>query len=340
MKTIRWGIVGCGDVTEVKSGPALYKAYHSELVAVMRRDGALAADFAQRHGVSRSHADADAIINAADIDAVYVATPPSSHLDYVRRCAAAGKPVLVEKPMALDASECAQMNAACAAAGVPLWVAYYRRSLPRFRKIRDLVHSGAIGDVRMVASRQFRPLQTAQQMAPGSPPWRTEVSESGGGFFVDMASHTLDFLDYLLGPIAEVRAFAGNHGGAYSAEDTIVASYRYASGVFGSGIYCYAADRDEEWNEIIGSKGRLTFSTRLPTPIRLVRGDPMSGGKVEEIPVDDPPHVHQPLIQTIVDEMNGNGECPSNGVSAARTTWVVDEVLREYRASMESRRAA
>jgi predicted dehydrogenase len=326
MKTIRWGIIGCGDVTEIKSGPALYKAGHSQLLAVMRRNGALAADYAKRHGVPRSHDDADAIIRAPDIDAVYVATAPDTHREYVLRCAAAGKPVLVEKPMAMNRQECDEMIAACVAAGVPLWVAYYRRALPRFLAVRDLVQAGAIGPVRMVLSRQFQMLRAPEDMNPGSPPWRIDAARSGGGLFVDMVSHTLDFLDYVFGPIASVRALAGNQAGAYGPEDVVAASYRFESGVYGSGAFCYAADRDEEWNEIVGANGRIRFSTTRAIPIRVERGE-----AVEEIPVADPPHVHQPLIQTIVDELNGRGSCDSTGMSAARTSWVVDEVLRDYR---------
>ncbi len=328
MKTIRWGIVGCGDVTEVKSGPGFYKTAHSQLLAVMRRNGELAADFARRHGVPRSHDDADAIIRAPDIDAVYVATTPDSHRDYVLRCAAAGMPVLVEKPMAIDGVQCDEMIAACAAAGVPLWVAYYRRALPRFLAVRDLVQGGAIGAVRMVTSRQLQPLRAPAEANPGSPPWRVDTARSGGGLFVDMMTHTLDFLDFVFGPIEQVRAFAANQAGAYRPEDIVTASYRFASGVYGSGAFCYAADRDEEWNEIIGSKGRIRFSTTKAVPIRVMRGD-----AVEEMAIDDPPHVHQPLIQTIVDELNGNGRCPSTGESAARTTRVVDDILREYRSA-------
>ena len=327
MKTIRWGIIGCGDVTEVKSGPGFRKAAGSELLAVMRRNGALAADYARRHGVARWHDDAEAIIRAPDIDAVYVATTPATHRDYVLRCAAAGKPVLVEKPMAMDHAECADMIAACRAGGVPLWVAYYRRALPRFLAVRDLVQSGAIGTVRMVVSRQFQPLKPPAAMNPGSPPWRVDAAESGGGLLVDMASHTLDFLDLLFGTIEMVRAFAGNQAGAYAPEDTVVASYRFASGVRGSGTWCYAADREEEYNEIVGSGGRIRYSTVRPVPIRVLRGD-----EVEEIPVDDPPHVHQPLIETIVAELDGRGRCPSTGETAARTTRVMDEILREFRA--------
>lgn len=328
VKAIRWGIIGCGDVTEVKSGPGFYKAANSQLLAVMRRDGALAADFARRHGVPRWHDDADAIIRAPDIDAVYVATMPESHHDYVLRCAAAGKPVLVEKPMAMDHGQCEAMIVACRAAGVPLWVAYYRRALPRFLAVRDLVQSGAIGAVRMVISRQLQPLRAPAEMNPGSPPWRIDAARSGGGLFLDMASHTLDFLDFVFGPIENVRALAGNQAGAYGPEDVVTASYRFASGVYGSGSFCYAADREEEMNEIIGAQGRIRFSTTRAVPIRVMRGD-----AVDEIPVDDPPHVHQPLIQTIVDELNGEGTCASTGESGARTTWVIDEILREYRAT-------
>jgi predicted dehydrogenase len=333
MKTIRWGIIGCGDVTEVKSGPGFYKAANSQLLAVMRRNGALAADYARRHGVPRWHDAADAIIRAPDIDAVYVATMPESHRDYVLRCAAAGKPVLVEKPMAMEHGQCEDMIAACRAAGTPLWVAYYRRALPRFLAVRDLVQSGAIGAVRMVVSRQFQPLRAPAQMNPGSPPWRIDATLSGGGLFVDMVTHTLDFLDFVFGPIEKVRAFAGNQADAYRPEDVVTASYRFASGVYGSGAFCYAADRDEEMNEIIGAQGRIRFSTTKAVPIRVMCGD-----VVDEIPMDDPPHVHQPLIQTIVDELNGEGMCASTGESGARTTWVIDEILSEYRATLAALR--
>ncbi|MBK6337225.1 MAG: Gfo/Idh/MocA family oxidoreductase [Betaproteobacteria bacterium] len=326
MRTIRWGIIGCGDVTETKSGPGLYRATNSALVAVMRRNGALAADYARRHRVARFHDDAEAILRADDVDAVYVATTPETHRDYVLRCAAAGKPVLVEKPMARSGTECDDMIAACRRAGVPLWVAYYRRALPRFLAVRDLIESGAVGPVRMVLCRQFQPLRTTTEANPGSAPWRIDASRSGGGLFVDLMSHTLDFLDFVFGPIVEVRGFAANQGGAYRAEDVVTASWRFATGVQGSGAFCYAADRDEEWNEIIGAAGRIRFSTTRAVPIIVDRGS-----AVEEIPLGDPPHVHQPLIQTIVDELNGRGSCASTGESAARTTRVIDRILGDYR---------
>ena len=324
MKIVRWGIIGCGEVTEVKSGPALAKATNSRLVAVMRRNGTLAQDYARRHGVPRWHDDADAIIEADDVDVVYVATTPDAHRDLVLRCAAAGKPVLVEKPMALDFAQCTDMVAACKAAGTPLWVAYYRRALPRFLAIRDIVHGGAIGDIRMVVCRQFKHAPTRPPEGPA--PWRTDPRISGGGLFADTMSHTLDLLDFLLGPVAAVRAFAASTTGTARVEDVVSATLRLESGVLCNASVSYVADRDEEANEIIGSKGRVAFTVARPTPIRLTIGD-----SVQDFPIDDPPHIHQPLVQSIVDELNGLGACASTGATGARTNWVMDEVLREFR---------
>jgi predicted dehydrogenase len=319
-------MIGCGDVTERKSGPGFGKAMHSELVAVMRRNGALAADYARRHGVTRWHDDADAIIRANDIDAIYIATLTDTHCEYTLRCAAAGKPVYVEKPMGMNHAECLDMIAACRAASIPLWVGYYRRALPRFLAVRDLIAAGAIGEVRTVLSRQFQRPPNVDQFANGAVPWRVNPELSGGGFFFEGVCHTFDFLDFLFGPITDVRAFAGNQAGAYRPEDVVTATYRFASGVYGCGIWCYTADFDEEYNEIVGASGRIRFSTSQPVPIRIFRGE-----TVEELPIGDPDHVHQPLIQTIVDELNSSGKCASTGESAARTAQVMETIPAEFR---------
>ena len=325
MKPIRWGMIGCGDVAEIKSGPGFYKARDSQLVAVMRRNGSLAADYARRHNVPRWHDDADLIINASDIDAIYIATLTDSHHEYTLRCAAAGKPVYVEKPMALNATQCAEMIGACTAHEVPLWVGYYRRALPRFLAVRDLVAGGAIGDVRMVAVRQLKRSPSKEDLESAAVAWRSDP-QRGGGIFFEAACHTFDALDFIIGQIKEVRAFADNQARAYSSEDTIVAAFSFENGVYGGGSWCYSADQDEEYNEIVGSRGSIRFSTFSPVPIRLTRG---SG--VEEIDIGDPAHVHQPLIQSIVDELHGEGKCPSTGETALRTARVMDAILREFR---------
>lgn len=324
MKTIRWGIIGVGNVTEVKSGPGFYKAAHSSLVAVMRRDGAKAKDYAERHNVPRWYDDADALIADEAVDAVCIATPPYAHKDYTLKAAQAGKPVYVEKPMALNHGECQAMVQACKDAGAPLWVAYYRRAMPRFVKIKNLIDSGAIGEVRSVDIALYRPPQPGE-IDRENPAWRVVPEIAGGGPFVDLAVHTLDFLDYVLGPIAEVKGFAANQGGYYEAEDQVVGAFRFESGVVGTGAWCFTSARKIDQTVIAGTKGSLAFSSFDTSPL-IVKTE----AGTEEIEFGYPDHVQQPLIQTIVDELNGVGTCPSTGESAARTTWVTDQLLRGY----------
>ena len=321
MQTIRWGIIGCGDVTEVKSGPGFQKANDSSLVAVMRRNGELAKDYAKRHGVPRWYDDAEALIHDSEVDAVYIATPPSSHKTYTLRSAQAGKPVYVEKPMALNYAECKEMIQACQAARVPLFVAYYRRALRRFLKIKELLDTQAIGEVRFVTLTLYQPL-AAEELQPGTLPWRVQPEIAGGGRFVDLAAHMLDFLDYVLGPIRDVQAFSSNQAHRYPAEDIVTSAFVFTSGVQGIGTWCFTSFDRWDQTEIVGSKGKITYSTFDAQPVILTT----SQGQ-EEFTYEYPAHIQQPLIQSVVNALNGKGDCPSTGESAARTTWVMDQML-------------
>lgn len=321
MRVIRWGMIGCGDVTEVKSGPGFQKADHSSLVAVMRRNGELARDYARRHGVPRWYDDAAGLINDQDVDAVYIATPPSSHKPYTLMCAAAGKPVYVEKPMALNFGECQEMIEYCRGARVPLFVAYYRRALPRFLKLKELIELRVIGDVRFVKVNFYQPT-APEDLDSESPPWRVVPEIAGGGRFVDLASHTLDFLDYALGPIAEVSGVASNQAGRYAAEDIVTGTFKFSSGPHGVGLWCFSSFDNCDATEIVGTEGKLSFSTFGNEPVRL-----STRVGVQEFPFDYPQHIEQPLIQTVVNELNGIGKCPSTGETAARTSWVMDRML-------------
>lgn len=318
---IRWGIIGCGDVTEVKSGPGFQKSVGSKLVAVMRRNAELAADYARRHNVPRWYSNASALISDSEVDAVYIATPPASHAELAMQCAHAGKPCYVEKPMTMSHGQSQALVSAFAQAGVPLFAAYYRRAMPRFQKIRTLLEENAIGSVRHVNVSLYQPMPAGD--ADGVlRPWRLNPEISGGGRFVDMASHQLDFLDYLFGPVTEVSGNAACQSGKLEVEDTVCASFRFESGVLGAGTWCFAAGLSEDRCTIVGSTGKLEFSTFDATPLRLVTP---AGEQLFDIP--NPEHVQQPLIQSVVNTLLGYGTCPSTGASAARTDGVIDRIL-------------
>ncbi len=322
---VKWGLIGCGDVTEVKSGPPLQLTPHSSLVAVMRRNKALAADYARRHQVPKWYGSADDLINDPEVNAIYVATPPDAHLQYAIKAMRAGKPVYVEKPMARTYAECLEMLQVSEETGVPLYVAYYRRTLPLFLKVKELVESGEIGTVRLVNIRFYHPPEN--ETASKEAPWRFLPEISGGGLLFDLASHTLDFLDYVFGPVGDIRANAFNQAGLYPAEDLVVANWLHDSGVAGTGAWCFTTSEKSNLDEveIIGNQGRIIFSTFESKPVVLE-----NNLGHQEFPFERPKHVQSFLMEQIVASLRGKGESPSTGLTASRTNRVLDEMVRSY----------
>jgi predicted dehydrogenase len=322
---INWGIIGCGNVTEVKSGPAFNKVNGSRLSAVMRRNAALAEDYAQRHNVPKFYSDAFELINDKEINAVYVATPPSSHAEYAVASIKAGKPVYIEKPMALNYSECLRINDASEKYNVPVFVAYYRRALPGFLKVKELIETMSIGKVRFVQLQLLKP--PSEDEKTGKLSWRVDPEISGGGHFFDLASHQLDYLDYLFGPVEKVRSIVINQAGLYKAEDFVAAEFIFSDNIAGTGIWSFSVSGESRRDtiEITGDKGSIQFSTFSFEPIVLTN----ASGRHTFIN-ERPDHVQYFLIDKIVKALNGEGESPSTGITAARTSRVMDEIVEEY----------
>lgn len=325
MIELKWGIIGCGNVTEVKSGPAFNQVKNSSLVAVMRRNKVKAEDYAKRHGVAKWYGDADELINDPDVNAIYVATPPDTHAEYAIKAMEAGKPVYVEKPMALNFAECEMMISVSERTNVPLFVAYYRRSLPGFRKVKELLNNNEIGKVQHINLQLYK--SPSEDEKQGKPDWRVDPSISGAGHFFDLGSHQLDYLDYLFGPVKDVSAVVKNLSGLYSAEDYVTAIFSYENGVVCSANWNFDSTKESECDtiEISGEKGSISFSTYSFEPVRLENEH-----GTREFDYPRPDHVQYYLIQEVVESLLGKGEAPSTGVSASRTSWVMDQVVKEY----------
>lgn len=317
---VRWGIVGCGDVTEVKSGPAFKQVEGFSLEAVMRRSAPKAADYAARHGVARWYDDADQLIRDPAVDAVYIATPPASHCELALRVAAAGKPCCVEKPMANSVAECDAMNAAFEAAGLPLFVAYYRRSMGHFNVVAQWLAADRVGEPRHVSWRLSKP--PSDRDLSGRVNWRTDVNMSPGGYFDDLGSHGLDLLDYLLGPIETVSGLAINQQGLYTTPDAVVASWRHASGVTGSGSWHFGLDSRRDEVLLSGSRGEIRFSVFDEAPVVLETAD-----GVERFDVERFEAVQRPHVENMARALLGSSQHPSTGISAVRTARVMAEIL-------------
>jgi predicted dehydrogenase len=323
MKQINWGFIGCGEVTERKSGPAFNLVEGSRVVAVMSRSSEKASSYAQRHNIPRWHTDAQSLINDPEVNAVYIATPPSSHATYAIMAMKAGKPVYVEKPLAASYLDCQRVMRISRETGVPCFVAYYRRKLPYFNKVQELLQDGAIGKVVNVQIRFSVPPRDLDYNSTNLP-WRVQRDIAGGGYFYDLAPHQLDLLQEFFGPIVHVSGFSANRGGLYQTEDTVSASFAFQDGMPGSGSWCFVGHESARTDqiELIGEKGRICFSVFTYSPIVLQT----SQGK-QEITIPNPPHVQLPMIEEVVRHLQGNGTCTADCISATSVNWVLDRIL-------------
>ncbi|MEZ8140979.1 oxidoreductase [Enterovibrio norvegicus FF-33] len=318
-KTIRWGMIGCGSVTERKSGPAFWQVEGSSLNMVMARREERAKAYCAKHGIPAYTTDASALINDPNIDAIYVATPPDSHREYALMAAKAGKPCVVEKPMALTTAECDDMIDAFKQANVPLFVAYYRRSLPRFQAVREWIDQGKIGAVRHIHWTYHR-APNPDDVA-GLENWRVNPDQAGGGYFVDLASHGLNLFQQWFGDITTARGIAANQQGYYAAEDAVSASFAFENGVLGSGYWNFGAAIREDRVEIIGSEGRILCSVFGDEPFVL------EGTEQATSSIENPDPVQYFHVENMVKHLKGEKTHPSLAESGRNTTWVMEQIL-------------
>ena len=316
MKILKWGFIGCGEVTETKT-----------VEAVMSRSEAKARSYAERHGVRKWYTDPLELIDDPDVNAIYIATPPSSHATFAIMALKAGKPVYVEKPLAANYEDCARVNRVSEETGVPCFVAYYRRYLPYFQKVKDIIDSGTLGEVINVQIRFAVPPRDLDYQNSGNLPWRLQPDIAGGGYFYDLAPHQLDMLQHFFGIIVEANGICANRGGLYKAEDSVSACFKFESGLPGSGSWCFVAYESarEDRIQIIGNRGQVSFSVFNYDPIVLCT----SAGK-EEIRVENPPHVQYPLIKSVIEHLQGIGVCTCTSVSATPVNWVMDQILGKF----------
>jgi predicted dehydrogenase len=320
LENIRWGILGCGNVTEIKSGPAYQKTEGFQVVAVMRRDAVKAADYAKRHNINKFYTDADALINDPEIDAIYIATPPDSHKEYGLKVAQAGKICCIEKPLAPNYADCLAICEAFESKNIPLFVAYYRRSLPRFNQVKKWIDNNDIGTIRHIRwhlSKSASPLDLSKNYN-----WRTDASIATGGYFDDLASHGLDLFTFLLGNIKDVSGISLNQQNLYSAKDAITACWLHESGATGSGSWNFGCSMREDIVEIFGSTGKITFSVFNDEPLQLLS----EKGKTELF-IENPKNIQLYHVENMRNHLLGKTTHPSSGRTASHTNWVMDKII-------------
>ncbi len=324
MKQINWGFIGCGEVTEKKSGPAFAEVEGSSIEAVMSRNANKAQLYAERHNISKWYTDAQELINDPKVNAIYIATPPSSHATFAIMAMKAGKPVYIEKPLAASYEDCARINRISNETGIDCFVAYYRRYLPYFKKVKQIIQSGTIGKVTNVQLRFSVPPRELDYNSNSTKPWRLQPDIAGGGYFYDLAPHQLDTLQELFGIITRAHGYCANVGHLYKAEDTISACFMFENGLPGSASWCFVGHKSarEDCIDVIGEKGMMSFSVFDYKPIRVITSE-----GTRSVIVPNPPYVQLPIIKSVIEDLQGIGTCESTSISATPVNWVMDRIL-------------
>ncbi|HSK13335.1 MAG TPA: Gfo/Idh/MocA family oxidoreductase [Phnomibacter sp.] len=322
---IQWGIIGCGDVTEKKSGPAFNKVPNSRLVAVMRRDAAKAEDYARRHGVPYWYHNAGHLVSDPEVNAVYVATPPDTHEHYVRLALESGKPVYVEKPMALNHASALRMHALSRQYDNRLVVAHYRREWPFFQHVKELLDDGTIGEPLTISLQFYRERLSDEELKRPGMQWRLDPGISGGGLFHDLAPHQLDLLIWMFGEVAEASGRSVNLGKQYAAPDTVAGFIQFRSGVQFTGQWCFCAPPGESRDiiEVVGTEGRMHFPIFSEQYLLL---ENKYGAR--KFSYDDHEHVQLHMIDAVVRFFRGEGDNPCSAAEGAMTMRVMDAFSR------------
>jgi len=321
---IKWGIIGCGDVTELKSGPAFNKVPNSKLVAVMRRNADKAKDYAQRHSVEKWYNNAEQLINDPDVNAIYIATPPLQHEQYAIQALHAGKPVYLEKPMAIDAKAASRIAQAVKQTKVKLCVAHYRRQQPLFLTIKNLLDQKEIGDTRMINLQLFQPHQS-KMIAHTEVNWRIDPSVSGGGLFYDLAPHQLDLMLYFFGRPKKSSGISFNASGFYNADDTTSGQILFDDSILFNGSWCFTLPERKDSCQIIGTKGKLYFSIFDNNPLIIERDGIQTSIEFERLQ-----HVQQPMIQKVVEYFLDQSSNPCSADEGVEVMKLIDSIAAKF----------
>lgn len=322
MDLVKWGFIGCGDMTEKKSGPVFSLVENSEVTAVMNDNRKLAEEYSVRHNIKRYYDDALQLISDADVNAVYIATPPSTHATYAIMAMKEGKPVYIEKPMAASYEDCCRINRVSEETGVPCFVAYYRRYLPYFRKVKELVESNAIGRI-LDARIEFSQPASELDCSTKDRPWRIDCKDAEEGYFFDIVPHQIDIIQDICGCILDAYGCLSNIRHTHDAEDMISCCFSFENGAVGTGSWSFGVDDStkEDKIEILGDNGRIRFSAFTYSPITVTGRE----GTKEYI-VENPQYVQYPLIENVIRHLQGKDVCECNGVNATLTSWVIDKI--------------
>lgn len=322
MDSVRWGIIGAGDIVRKRVAPAINDLANCELEAIARANAGKAEESAREFGAKRWYGDWLDVVKDDEVDAVYIATPVYLHAPQTIAAAEAGKHVLCEKPMAMNAAECDTMIAACNANGVKLGIAYYRRFYPVLARVRGLLASGELG--RPVVA-QINSFEYVDIPADDPRHWFLEKAKNGGGPMMDFGCHRLEVLTNLFGSVRRLSSLTANIKWIdREVEDTAVATLEFENGPVASVTVTHGAFEPKDTLDIYFTSG----SIHVPV---LNRGNIRIATKTGEFSESHPPasNTDEPLIADFVEAVL-NGREPTVGGDVGREiSRLIDQIYKD-----------
>ena len=324
MKEIKWGLVGCGDISQKRVAPAMRDLANHSIRGISRKQTDKLAEFAEEFGAVECFSSAEELILSPDIDAVYLATPVNLHCAHTLLALENGKHVLCEKPMAMSVAECDRMVETAKRTGRLLGIAYYRRFYPAVLKIKELIAAGQIGRPVMA-----RALACEFWSFPKDHPlyWHIDPEQSGGGPLMDFGSHRIDIIIDIMGQVRNVAAFTDKLYFDHQVEDSSLLILRHGSGAHSTiGAYHSIGHPCDEL-EVFGSEGRITIPVLNEGEVCFYRGNEL----IERFHC--PPHdnLHLPLVEDFGRAIIENRPPGISGETGRLTSIVMEAAYRASR---------
>lgn len=318
MTELKWGLIGCGDISRKRVAPGIRDAANSNLVVVNRSDYSKAESFAKEFGAERWTENWQELVSDDTIDAVYIATPVYQHAEQAIASAEAGKHVLCEKPMSLNTADADKMIDACKANNVKLGIAYYRNLYPAVLRIKKIIANREIGKVVHVQSNNFENFN----QKPGDPRcWLLEKKKSGGGPMMDMGCHRIEVFVNIMGSVQQITGFNDNIIFKREVEDLSIAHFRFKNGAVGILTSSHAANEPKDTLDIYGIEGSIHVPVLNTGTITVVTD---TGTRTEKHPIH--PNAHLPIIENFIDSVNSNREPAVTGEMGREITRILDKI--------------
>lgn len=312
---LNWIVIGIGDISIRRVIPAILAEPGSRLYGLVTRDPAKAAPYNAHAWTTLDEALADPAVHA-----VYIATPVFLHAPQTIQSLRAGKHVLCEKPMAMNAAEARSTVKVAEEAGRTFGVAYYRRTYPKVHRAKQLLASGAIGKpvlAELTSHGWFDENESARN-------WLIDPAKAGGGPLYDIASHRIDVLNFFFGQPLRVSGHLSNAVHHYAVEDNATVMIDYAEGVRGIVDVRWHSKVKRDECRIRGTEGEMELSPLNGPELVYPQGR-------EQAREDLPPHanLHYPMIENFVDAVLGKTPLLSSGASSYWTDWVIEQAQRK-----------